>query len=803
MLCGIMLTLPLLPAGKMVLLGMRFKEVLLLMPVLVLVLFGIHRLLADGTAREGDDGFGRSDGTKAGTCSQSILPYRWLLIAGLLCLYAWISHLRALNGNSIRYVYYIAGLLLLCFLPEVPAWTKRLSFHIVAVPVTILYGFVIFRLITGLKTPLRIEQLAARPGELTPLLLLGCAVTSVLYLLHRSERYAMAFAALSAVGYVLFFFHGDMVAFFLLGLFLLSLPLCFNETLGILKKSLIQLLIFGLAASNTALLTYFSLKGSGDRTFSLENSIYIDLVIAVTGLFVSRYLDRFAEDADPQTEIPGMHRAYRTLRYAVIVGTILLLMTAKRLSGMSPKWGLDAVQALATGLQKATEARQGEWLPVLSSYGLIGLAVPCVLAGAILYTLWQRRQDADRMQRLWGLMMVLFIAQSIFYRFYPTSFYLWLFLPILAMRPADIQVSEDGLEFVRLEETAEGMADGFAVKIKRRLPSAGQCRSAFLVTIEAVCAAALVVLLFPVAWQGVKAWVGGDERLPLTLFAQEHFLPLRTESEDSRKGEQWEDVVRRFYGVMEMGYATSELAEETASEAEEIPAGISGGDYRIYDPNASYRPVSDTVTAGPGGINLRSIPSIEEDAEILYELRENETVARIAIGENGWSRLRYRGQICYAATEYLRMPQEQAEETSVPEEAQPEEVPEAMQEPEAAGDETSVQQEQTQTQEQAQTQERKAYTLQLGAGDTECVLWSSGVKQGTLAVTDGENHKIIRRHADHIIGRGEEQRKYLGLSVAVEEGDPPVQMLADNGFIAALKDMGYSGVYFNGQVINW
>ena len=149
------------------------------------------------------------------------------------------------------------------------------------------------------------------------------------------------------------------------------------------------------------------------------------------------------------------------------------------------------------------------------------------------------------------------------------------------------------------------------------------------------------------------------------------------------------------------------------------------------------------------------------------------------------------------------MPQEQAEETPVPEEAQPEEVPEAMQEPEAAGDEMSVQQEQTQTQEQAQTQERKAYTLQLGAGDTECVLWSSGVKQGTLAVTDGENHKIIRRHADHIIGRGEEQRKYLGLSVAVEEGDPPVQMLADNGFIAALKDMGYSGVYFNGQLINW
>lgn len=566
------------------------------------------------------------------------------------------------------------------------------------------------------------------------------------------------------------------------------------------------MLLFGLAASNTALLTYLPLKGAENRAFSLENSIYIDLVIAGTGLFVSRYLDRFAEDADPQTEIPGMHRAYRTLRYAVVAGAAVLLMTAKRLSGMSPKWGLDAVQALVTGLQKATEARQGEWMPVLSSYGLIGLAVPCVLAGAILYTLWQRRQDADKMQRLWGLMIELFIAQSIFYRFYPTSFYLWLFLAVLAIHHADGQAAFEELEFVtleeRLEETAEEMADGFAVKIKRRLPSAGQCRSALFVAIEAVCAAALVVLLFPVAWQGVKAWVGADERLPMTLFAQEHFLPLRAESEDSREGERWEDVARRSYGVSNMTSAL-QAVEEAASEDEEIPAGISGGDYRIYDPNASYRPVSDIVTAGSGGTNLRSIPSIEEDAEILYELRENETVARIAIGENGWSRLRYRGQICYAVTEYLRVPEERTEETPVQEAAQPEEVPEAMQEPEAAGDKTSVQQEQTQTQEQAQTQERKAYTVQLGAGDTECVLWSSGVKQGTLTVTDGESNRTIRRHTDHVTGRGEEQRKYLGLSVPVEEGAPPVQLQADDGFIAALKDMGYSGVYFNGQVINW
>ena len=62
---------------------------------------------------------------------------------------------------------------------------------------------------------------------------------------------------------------------------------------------------------------------------------------------------------------------------------------------------------------------------------------------------------------------------------------------------------------------------------------------------------------------------------------------------------------------------------------------------------------SEQVTA-KDEVNLRSIPSVENpEAVIIAKLKKGDFATRNGVSTNGWSRLTYNGQTCYAVTRYL------------------------------------------------------------------------------------------------------------------------------------------------------
>lgn len=83
----------------------------------------------------------------------------------------------------------------------------------------------------------------------------------------------------------------------------------------------------------------------------------------------------------------------------------------------------------------------------------------------------------------------------------------------------------------------------------------------------------------------------------------------------------------------------------------------------------TFTPVDDQVTAKVE-VNLRKLPSVEhEDAVVIDKMKNGQTAQRIGISENGWSKLKYKGIICYAVSSYLTevnsaAPQPQVEVTA-------------------------------------------------------------------------------------------------------------------------------------------
>ena len=89
-------------------------------------------------------------------------------------------------------------------------------------------------------------------------------------------------------------------------------------------------------------------------------------------------------------------------------------------------------------------------------------------------------------------------------------------------------------------------------------------------------------------------------------------------------------------------------------------SGISHGDYHIYNPNAPYRKVNETVTSSGDNVNLRTLPSTENGSIIIANIKKGQIVTRTAVGENGWSELSYHGKTVYAVTDLIAVYEDSA-----------------------------------------------------------------------------------------------------------------------------------------------
>ena len=96
-----------------------------------------------------------------------------------------------------------------------------------------------------------------------------------------------------------------------------------------------------------------------------------------------------------------------------------------------------------------------------------------------------------------------------------------------------------------------------------------------------------------------------------------------------------------YYAVS--SYLTTDLSYKAVEAEEEDDDGI----------QTQFTPVKETVTAKKV-VNLRKLPSVEhEDADVIAQLENGDTATRVGVSENGWSKLVYQGQTCYAVSSYL------------------------------------------------------------------------------------------------------------------------------------------------------
>lgn len=99
---------------------------------------------------------------------------------------------------------------------------------------------------------------------------------------------------------------------------------------------------------------------------------------------------------------------------------------------------------------------------------------------------------------------------------------------------------------------------------------------------------------------------------------------------------------------VDMNIAYFRYEKTVKPKSKEQPAEV------IPDPEVllNFQQVNEMVTA-KDATNLRSSPNQENDANVVYTLKNGELAVRIAVSEYGWSKLEYNGMTLYAVSNYL------------------------------------------------------------------------------------------------------------------------------------------------------
>lgn len=815
-----------------------------------------------------------------------------ILAAFLLIFLSFLVQLSHVS-NETAHTYLFLGCFLIPFCVSFIGKGTRYYLNLFLAAMSIFYVSIYRYIFTGKPTLIGSEQLLERPDRLIPLLMCSCFITAFLYLTESAEKKQKMYLVLLSLGLVVFFLYGNMIAFCILLLFFMTMQFFDRPTVAFMKKNMILVFLYGFCASNAPLITYFNAQGI-TKTFDLEYSIYIDIVIAVLGLIVTSYWEKLPKDKDADNIV--MVRFSKWYRRSISILIILMALSfvfGSRGNELSDAIGGKALMGFSTSLWNSISKSNGELWHVLSVYGILGVAVMFVLGSVILkrlIDLWNGTEDI--LSKGYIMIAVMFLLQGFFFPYSVTSTPIYVIFLGFALYTENAKEnvaeenvdSEDEIEIIDLNQTIwagssaaslvneekkekssiwlpthlnsdkeEKKSSSIIQKWSEKTPE--QKQDLFQKTIHrgivylgATMAAALIILLVMSVHQIIIPYQQVEGSKTMVEYAIENReLELLTQVELDTDGEnidpEVQDNIDTEGGVDNLdpgnGDNNSEdllvvneesgneiSTEEETVEAEEeqqeeeqqeeeqiveedegdteltenIPAGVSGGDYQVYDPNATYSEVDQLVTGINGAVNLRNIPRVEE-SEVVHKLGAEETIRRIGIGENGWSKLEYNGVVVYGVSEYLTEASEALEEEGEGEQ-QTEEQQTEEQQPEDNNQQVENAEEVQQEETQVRSKDPTAYSVSWSVDNKSCSIWSSGKLQGTMTVTDeAGTQKAMTYYGIYYKGSGKDQKRYFYISAPQGEGELSINV--DSGFVESLKIMGYSGLYFNEKIQNW
>lgn len=162
----------------------------------------------------------------------------------------------------------------------------------------IMMGFMLFCYLCNWEAAGWLSELINDSGRTASYLLLICIVSVCRYCFCRDKIRSLFYLLVAAVSFFTLFINYNIVSLWIMVFVFLAVPVLIRPTAELVKRNMQMFFIYGFMFSNMSLLANYTDLIQKEIPLSLEHSVYLELLMAVGGVFFFRYWDRIPENAD-------------------------------------------------------------------------------------------------------------------------------------------------------------------------------------------------------------------------------------------------------------------------------------------------------------------------------------------------------------------------------------------------------------------------------------------------------------------------------------------------------------------------
>lgn len=255
--------------------------------------------------------------------------------------------------------------------------TARPVFKAMYFDILLFAGLIVFMLLLaeylfGEGTNTGLAILVQDKSGIASYTLLVCMAGLWQYLKCKDRLRSVFYIGVLTVGFLIMFINQNRICIWLMIMVFLVIPVLQRPTAELVKKNMQMFFLYLFMLSNMSLLTGYTKLLQGKVSYDFQQSVYLELLTAVGGIFFFKYWDRIPEGIDLRRLVMRkMRRGYQFLFRLLSITFIGILLGGEHWKELPDRTGMNAVKEFSVPLVEELQKKSAFYL-CFEQLGLIG-----------------------------------------------------------------------------------------------------------------------------------------------------------------------------------------------------------------------------------------------------------------------------------------------------------------------------------------------------------------------------------------------------------------------------------------------
>lgn len=216
-----------------------------------------------------------------------------------------------------------------------------------------------------------IESFLTHSAGVSSYFLLVGMVSVYAYCVCRDKMRSVFYLMVSGISFLVLFLNHNIISLWLMGIYFLAVPVMLRPTAILVKRIMQLFFVYLFMLSNMSLLTEYTQFIQSEISYSLEHSVYIDLLVVAGGLVFFHYWDRIPEGMDlERLVLRKMQKAYRFVLTTVIL-VFMVVILGGDWAALPEGISYDMVKSFAVPLAEAVGRNESGILQCFRTIGVL------------------------------------------------------------------------------------------------------------------------------------------------------------------------------------------------------------------------------------------------------------------------------------------------------------------------------------------------------------------------------------------------------------------------------------------------